>query len=211
MDETDRPISSDRAMTKNPMRRVPLSAARWTVLALILAVAVAPLRAQNPQQTQTIAELRILTDMTQQLQKSVNELSDAVKDLKEQVKSNGQRLDNQATQLSAMAATQKTLFDSLTTTLANLENKVNENSMNTQRLFSEVTAVQKTLSDLVDTIQSLSQAQPAAPPAGAPTPGGTAAGNPPATSISADSPTQMYQDAFGFYSRGEYDLARKAF
>jgi TolA-binding protein len=180
----------------------------WAVAAVLCVAAATPARAQNQQQLQMNADLRMLTEMAQRLQKSVNELAGAVKDLQEQVRAANGRMDTQGAQLNSMSATEKTLIDSLATTLGTLEQKVRDNNMSTQRLTDEMDAVRKGLGMLTDLITNLSQGQP--PPAASGT--APAAGNPPADLTSASaSPGQMYQDAYGFFSRGEYDLARSAF
>jgi TolA-binding protein len=150
----------------------------------------------------------MLTEMAQRLQKSVNELAGAVKDLQDQLRAANGRMDTQGTQLNTMAATEKTLIDSLATTLGTLEQKVRDNNMSTQRLTDEMDAIRKGLGMLTDLITNLSQGQPPAAASGA----APATGASPDALIAASaSPGQMYQDAYGFFSRGEYELARGAF
>lgn len=185
-----------------------VSVVGWMVGVVLCVAAAAPARAQNQQQLQMNADLRMLTEMAQKLQKSVNELAGAVKDLQEQVRAANGRMDTQGAQLNSMAATEKTLIDSLATTLGTLEQKVRDNNMSTQRLTDEMDAIRKGLGMLTDLITNLSQGQPPPSASGAP----PAGANPPGEAISAAaSPGQMYQDAYGFFSRGEYSLAREAF
>jgi len=185
-----------------------MSVGGWAVAAVICVAAATPARAQNQQQLQMNADLRMLTEMAQKLQKSVNELAAAVKDAQEQLRAVNGRIDTQGTQLNTVAATEKTLIESLGTTLSALEQKVRDNNMSTQRLTDEMAAIRKGLGMLTDLITNLSQGQP--PPAAN---GDTAAaGNPPANMSSAlASPGQMFQEAYGFFSRGEYGLSRDAF
>jgi TolA-binding protein len=180
----------------------------WAVAAVLCVAAATPARAQNQQQLQMNADLRMLTEMAQKLQKSVNELAGAVKDLQEQVRAANGRMDTQGAQLNSMAATEKTLIDSLATTLGTLEQKVRDNNMSTQRLTDEMDAIRKGLGMLTDLITNLAQGQP---PPGASGAAPTAGASPDSVVAASASPGQMYQDAYGFFSRGEYDLARGAF
>ena len=181
------------------MRGAQISVVGWAVAAVLCVAAATPARAQNQQQLQMNADLRMLTEMAQRLQKSVNELAGAVKDLQEQLRAANGRMDTQGAQLNSMAATEKTLIDSLATTLGTLEQKVRNNNMSTLRLTDEMEAIRKGLGMLTDLITNLSQGQPPAGASGAP----PAAANPSGDLTSAAaSPGQMYQDAFGFFSRG---------
>ena len=188
------------------MRGMRLSVVGWAVAAVVCVASDSPALAQNQQQLQMNADLRMLTELTQRLQKSVNDLAASVKDLQDQARAVNGRIDSQSAQLNTAAATEKTLIEGLATTLGALEQKVRDNSMSTQRLTDEMDAIRKGLGMLTDLITNLAQGQPPAAAAGAPA--GAPAGD--LASASA-SPGQMYQDAYGFYSRGEYDLARGAF
>jgi TolA-binding protein len=187
------------------MRGVRIAVVGWALAAVVFAAPDATALAQNQQQIQMNADLRMLMEIAQRLQKSVNELAGAVKDLQDQVKAVNGRIDVQGTQISSAAATEKTLIDSLATSLGALEQKVRDNSMNTQRLTDEMDAIRKGLGMLTELITNLAQGQP--PAAASST---SPAGTPDLASASA-SPGQAFQDAYGFYSRGDYPTARDAF
>jgi len=193
--------------------------AQWLPgIGLIIGVCVAvpsPASAQNATQMQMMAEVHQLTELTQRLQQSVNALADAVKDLKDQVKNTSARIDAEATAVAAASATQKEMFDTLSARVSSLDNNVKENGMNTQRLSQEVAPIRQALSDLLDSVNKAQTLAASASTPAPPTPDTTNAAAASATGTPgvtvADSPGQMYQDAFGFFSRGEYQIARDQF
>ena len=160
--------------------------------------------AQNAQQLQTLVELRALADLTQKLQLSVNVLTDSVKDLKDQIKAASGRIDAQGTQVNTAFATQKTLIDSLTQAVGTLEQRVRDSSVDVRGLQSEMTAIRQGLGMLTDQITTLSQGQ-------TPAAGGAPAGGGQGQTLLPDSPGELLQQARGFYTSSQYELAINAY
>jgi tol-pal system protein YbgF len=197
-------------------------------LALGLVLLPAPARAQNREQQQLMADMRMLQEQVQQLRAAVNGLI-------EQVKTASARIDTQTETARKNAADQMQLVKTLTDAVSALREKIDSNSVQVGRLTEENDAIrqglamlQKSLSQALVQFQALAPVAPNAeqPPAGGgvvPAAPGAASGTggaapagaaPPPAPVGANlppSPKAYYDSAFGYYTAGQYDTAIDAF
>jgi len=180
--------------------------------ALVLVVAVArPAAAANKEHQQLMADLRILQEQTQLLQNMLGTLAEAIKAV-------NTRLDQQADGTRKSFADEKLLIDNLTKDLGVVREKVDDNNVRVGSLSQEVDALRQLVQQalarpvaapvLVDP-----NGGPALPPGPVPTTSGTTpppAGTPAATAIGT-SPTKAWEQAYGDYAAGLYDLAVDGF
>ena len=166
-------------------------------LALLLA---RPASAANKEHQQLMADLRMLQEQSQLLQNMLGTITDALKAV------NG-RLDQQAEANRRAVADQKLLVDTLTNDLRVVREKVDDNNVRVGSLSQEVDALRQLVQQAL--------ARPAISDAGAPStaPGGAAAPPAPATgsASSGASPTKTYEQAYGDYAAGLWDLAIDGF
>jgi tol-pal system protein YbgF len=180
------------------------------VAALILSLAVvSPAAAANKEHQQLMADIRMLQEQAQLLQNMLATLNETLKAV-------NARLDQQADANRKAFADQKLLVDNLTKDLGVVREKVDDNNVRVGSLSQEVEALRQLVQQAV--------ARPAGPvpveSSGAALPPGqvgpappTAAAPPPSpapTSIGT-SPTKAWDQAFGDYGAGLYDLAIDGF
>lgn len=193
------------------MRRTQVLSA---ALALGLVMGAAPVRAQNREQQQLMADMRMLQEQVQQLRAAVNALT-------EQVKTGSARIDTQTEAARTSFANQMQLLKTLTDTVSALREKIDSNSVQVGRLTEENDAIrqglamlQKSVSDALVQFQALAPVAPDVeqpPGAGGGAPPAGAAPPPPAGGNLPPSPKTYYDSAFGYYTAGQYDTAIDAF
>ena len=174
--------------------------------ALILLVAfVNPAAAANKEHQQLMADIRMLQEQAQLLQNMLGTLNDTLKAV-------NARLDQQADANRKTAADQKLLIDNLTKDLGVVREKVDDNNVRVGSLSQEVDALRQLVQ------QALARQVSAAPPdpTGAtplPGPPPTSAAPPPGPPPAAigTSPTKAWEQAYGDYAAGLYDLAVDGF
>jgi TolA-binding protein len=177
------------------------------LLALILTLLVASrASAANKEHQQLMADLRVLQEQTQLLQNMINTLAEALKAV-------SARLDQQAETSRKSLADEKLLIDALTKDLNIVREKVDDNNVRVGSLSQEVDAlrqlVQQALSRTPGQASDLPStgSTPAPPPAGGTPPPTTSA--PPR--LAGASPTKTYDQAYGDYAAGLWDLAIDGF
>jgi len=174
--------------------------------ASILAVVVsAPASAANKEHQQLMADLRILQEQSQLLQNMLTTLADALKAV-------NARIDQQAEANRKTFADEKLLIDTIIKDLGVVREKVDDNNVRVGSLAQEVDALRQ----LVQQALARSQAPPsdvAAAGGGVPPPtGGTPSTPAPVVpSTSGASPTKTYEQAYGDYASGLWDLAIDGF
>jgi tol-pal system protein YbgF len=181
-------------MTRKSFR--PIAAALLTVAVLAAPRTAA---AANKEHQQLMADLRMLQEQSQQLQNMLGTLAEAIKAV-------NTRLDQQAEAERRTNADAKLLIETLTKDLNVVREKVDDNNVRVGSLSQEVDAlrqlVQQALARQSTSVESPSPGLPgpgAPPPAVAPT---TATGA---------SPTKTYEQAYGDYALGLYDIAIDGF
>ena len=179
---------------------------------LVMSLAVArPAAAANKEHQQLMADLRMLQEQSQLLQNMLGTLTDAIKAV-------NARLDQQADTNRKAFADQKLLIDNLTKDLGVVREKVDDNNVRVGSLSQEVDALRQLVQQAL--------ARPVAPPPVADPNGGpalppgpiqttttTPAPSVPATTPAAigTSPTKAWEQAYGDYAAGLYDLAVDGF
>jgi tol-pal system protein YbgF len=180
------------------------------VAALVLSLAVArPAAAANKEHQQLMADLRMLQEQTQLLQNALGTLTEALKAV-------NVRLDQQSDANRKTSADQKLLIDNLTKDLGVVREKVDDNNVRVGSLSQEVDALRQLVQQAL--------ARPVAPPSVADPNGGPAlpapvqtSGATPAAPASptpaaiGTSPTKAWEQAYGDYAAGLYDLAVDGF
>jgi tol-pal system protein YbgF len=181
-------------MTRKSFR--PIAAALLTVATL---AAARPAAAANKEHQQLMADLRMLQEQSQQLQNMLGTLAEAIKAV-------NARLDQQVEADRRTNADTKLLIETLTKDLNIVREKVDDNNVRVGSLSQEVDAlrqlVQQALARQSTGVESPSPGLPgpgAPPPAVAP------------TTASGASPTKTYEQAYGDYALGLYDIAIDGF
>jgi len=177
------------------------------LLAVILGLLVAsPASAANKEHQQLMADLRVLQEQTQLLQNMINTLAEALKAV-------SARLDQQAETNRKSLADEKLLIDALTKDLNIVREKVDDNNVRVGSLAQEVDALRQLVQQALSRAPSQASELPA--PGNTPTP--PPAGGPPPPTVSAPprlagaSPTKTYDQAYGDYAAGLWDLAIDGF
>src|SRR5215475_2093906 len=176
------------------------------LLAVILALLVAsPASAANKEHQQLMADLRVLQEQTQLLQNMINTLAEALKAV-------SARLDQQAETNRKSLADEKLLIDALTKDLNIVREKVDDNNVRVGSLAQEVDALRQLVQALA---RPSGQTSDLTTPGSTPTPStGVGAPPPPAPStprLAGASPTKTYEQAYGDYAAGLWDLAIDGF
>jgi len=177
----------------------PLAAMTLTLLV------AAPASAANKEHQQLMADLRMLQEQSQLLQNMLGTLADALKAV-------NARLDSQAEATRKSVADEKLLIDTLTKDLNIVREKVDDNNVRVGSLSQEVDALRQ----LVQQALARSGGQTTDVAAPGPTPPPPAGGGTPAPAsapprLAGASPTKTYEQAYGDYAAGLWDLAIDGF
>ena len=175
--------------------------------ALILSLAfVSPAAAANKEHQQLMADIRMLQEQAQLLQNLLGTLNETLKAV-------NTRLDQQADANRKAFADQKLLVDNLTKDLGVIREKVDDNNVRVGSLSQEVDALRQ----LVQQALTRPAAAPPVDTSGGPTlPGPVQPASPlppPSATPNAigTSPTKAWEQAYGDYAAGLYDLAIDGF
>jgi tol-pal system protein YbgF len=179
--------------------------------ALVLSLAIArPAAAANKEHQQLMADLRMLQEQTQLLQNALGTLTEALKAV-------NARLDQQSDANRKTSADQKLLIDNLTKDLGVVREKVDDNNVRVGSLSQEVDALRQLVQQaLARPVAQPSLVDPNGGPALPPpvqTSGGAAPTTPasPTAAAIGTSPTKAWEQAYGDYAAGLYDLAVDGF
>jgi TolA-binding protein len=175
---------------------------RITPLLLALALAsavVAPASAANKEHQQLMADIRMLQEQAQILQNMLGTLNEALKAV-------NTRIDDQTNTLRKAFADEKLLIDNLSSDLRVVREKVDDNNVRIASLTQELDALRRSMQQSAMPRPSVTDPGGATPTGTAPPPNDAAPG--PATGAS---PAQVYQQAWGDYTSGQWDLAIQGF
>jgi tol-pal system protein YbgF len=177
------------------------------VLAMLVTLVVAPpASAANKEHQQLMADLRMLQEQAQLLQNLIGTLTEALKAV-------NARLDQQGESNRKSVADEKLLIDALTKDLSIIREKVDDNNVRVGSLSQEVDALRQL-------VQQALARQPGptsdlTAPGGTPAPSPGVATPPPAPTttprLAGASPTKTYEQAYGDYAAGLWDLAIDGF
>jgi tol-pal system protein YbgF len=175
----------------------PIAAALLTVAVLAAPRSAA---AANKEHQQLMADLRMLQEQSQLLQNMVGTLAEAIKAV-------NARLDQQVEADRRANADAKLLIDTLTKELNVVREKVDDNNVRVGSLSQEIDALRQLVQQAIAR-SSAGAESPSSGLTGAPTALPPSA--PPTTSTGA-SPTKTYEQAYGDYALGLYDIAIDGF
>jgi tol-pal system protein YbgF len=181
-------------MTRKSFR--PIAAALLTVAVLAAPRTAA---AANKEHQQLMADLRMLQEQSQQLQNMLGTLAEAIKAV-------NTRLDQQAEAERRTNADAKLLIETLTKDLNVVREKVDDNNVRVGSLSQEIDALRQLVQQAI-TRQSTGVESPSP---GLPGPGAPPPAVAPTTATGA-SPTKTYEQAYGDYALGLYDIAIDGF
>lgn len=173
------------------------------VMSTALLLPVATVAAANREHQQLMADIRMLQEQTQQLQVTLNALTDALK----QVTS---RIDEQGNATRKALADQKLLIETLAGDVRVVREKIDETNVRVSSLSQEIEAVRVTVSQpppapmLPPTTE---EGQPTTPDAAAQ----PSAVPPPQPSVAGLSPQRLYDTAYADYASGQWSLAIQGF
>jgi tol-pal system protein YbgF len=174
--------------------------------ALLLTLLIAsPAWAANKEHQQLMADLRVLQEQAQLLQNMIGALTEALKAV-------NARLDQQAETNRKSFADAKLLIDALTKDLSIIREKVDDNNVRVGSLAQEVDALRQLVQQAL--ARQPGQASDLPPAGGTPPPadGATTPPPPPTTPrLAGASPTKTYEQAYGDYAAGLWDLAIDGF
>lgn len=188
-------------MTKRFFRPITAS-----ILATLVALLIAsPASAANKEHQQLMADLRILQEQTQLLQNMLGTLAEALKVV-------NARIDQQAEASRKTAADAKLLIDTLTKDLSVVREKVDDNNVRVGSLAQEVDALRQLVQQALarQPGQTSDLTAPGATST-APTTGTPPVPTPAAPRLAGASPTKTYEQAYGDYAAGLWDLAIDGF
>lgn len=158
--------------------------------------------AANREHQQLMADIRMLQEQTQQLQVTLNALTETLKQVTT-------RIDEQGNATRKALADQKLLIDTLSSDVRVVREKVDETNVRVSSLSQELEAVRVTVSQppapVVPPVSDETQGTPDAsqPPVGQPAPA------PP--SVAGLSPQRLYDTAYADYAAGQWSLAIQGF
>jgi tol-pal system protein YbgF len=188
-------------MTKRVFRALPAP-----ILMFLTLLVATPASAANKEHQQLMADLRMLQEQAQLLQNMIGTLTEALKAV-------NARLEQQAETNRKSFADEKLLIDALTKDLSIIREKVDDNNVRVGSLSQEVDALRQL-------VQQALARQPASTsdltaPGGTPAPPAGVATPPPAPAttprLAGASPTKTYEQAYGDYAAGLWDLAIDGF
>jgi tol-pal system protein YbgF len=188
--------------TRSFGRRRATSVATLAIFSLLM-LTPRPAAAANKEHQQLMADLRILQEQSQLLQNMLGTLGDTLKAV-------NTRLDQQAEASRRAVADEKLLVETLANDLRVVREKVDDNNVRVGSLSQEVDALRQLVQQALSRLTAPAPADP-----GAPASTSSGAATPPAasttTASSGASPTKTYDQAFGDYTSGLWDLAIDGF
>jgi len=184
-----------------------------TILLAVVALSAAavPAVAADKEQRQMMADIRQLQEQTQQLQNLVGSLNEAlnatIRTLNTRLDTKiDTKIDEQANATRSLFANQKITIDNITTDVGRIREKLEDNSVRVSTLSEEFTALRQLVAQM-SAQRAAAVAADFGDPAAVPPP----SDNAPAVAAGADSPTKLYDAAWGDYTSGLWTLAIQGF
>jgi tol-pal system protein YbgF len=173
------------------------------LVALAIVGRAAPAAAADKEQRQMMADIRMLQEQTQQLQNTLAALTDALKAMDARL---GARIDEQAEAARKALADEKTIVSSISNDLRGVREKVDDNTTRVGSLTVEVQALRQLVTTSRPVVAPPDTAtdalsQPDTPPSVAPV----------SSAALGASPTKLFEQAYGDYALGQWDLAIQGF
>jgi tol-pal system protein YbgF len=176
----------------------------WLGAASIAVVmAAAPATAADKAQQQLMAEMRMLQEQQQQLHQLVGGLADTLKTMTA-------KLDEQSGASRKAFADQKLLVDNVAEGVRVLREKADDTNVRLSSMTQELEAVRQAIASAPAPAPAPTQDPSAGgvdPATGAPVPGAGQTAAPPRAGAPLISPQRMFENAYGDYTGGQYDIA----
>jgi len=173
----------------------------WPIVAATIALTLAPaaLSAADKTHQQIMAEIRMLQEQQQQVQQILGTLGDALRSM-------AAKIDDQTSANRKAFADEKLLVDNVAEGVRVLREKADDTNVRLSSMTQELEALRQTIASVP---APSAPALTSDPVAGDLPPAGTTA--PPVSATPAGpqgvSPQRMFDNAFGDYTVGQYDLA----
>jgi tol-pal system protein YbgF len=178
----------------------------WAVVVVSLVLAsAAPAAAADKAHQQLMAEIRMLQEQQQQLQQMMGALAETLKTVTS-------KMDDQTGTSRKAFADQKLLIDNITEGVRVLREKADDTNVRLSTVSQELEAVRQGLAT-VGTAAAPQGQEPVTPAGepGAAAPGAAPGATAPPGSTPLISPQRMYDNAYGDYTAGQYELATQGF
>jgi tol-pal system protein YbgF len=180
---------------------------RSLLILLLLAGAAVPAHAQNRQDLQMLADMRLLQENVAKLQLTVNVLL-------EQLKATNAQVDANKNLAQKLHAEQMVQIKDIAQNMSVLNEKLADSSVNVLKLTQEMSSIRSAIamqSTLLNQILGLLQPPlaPTIPPGGGT--GGETTPPVPGSVIMPASPAAHYNEAWGYYTANKFDLAIQAY
>ena len=172
-----------------------------TTSAILLAVVAPPASAQSREQRQTMADIRMLQEQTQELAVAIATLTQALQD---SMKAVNQRLDAANDTTRKGFADQKVIIDDMGKDLRAIRERADDTNVRVSNVREELEALRSSIPVGSPQTALPPSTDPTALPAPAPT-----TGAPP--SAAGLSPTRMFDTAMADYAAGQFTLAITGF
>jgi tol-pal system protein YbgF len=175
-------------------------------LAILTLVLASPARAANKEHQQQMADIRMLQEQAQLLQNMLGTLTEALKAV-------NARLDQQADAHRKAFADEKLLIDNLTKDLGVVREKVDDNNVRVGSMSQEVDALRQLVQQALarPTTTTTTDIDTSRTPAGPSQTGATVPGAITTPTAIGTSPTKAWEQAYGDYAAGLWDLAIDGF
>jgi len=174
---------------------------RSLALGLVVALAAAfstPLHAADKETRQMMADIRMLQEQEQQIQTVLTTLTDQIRSMEKSV---NQRIDDQVEAIRKGLADEHAATATVTNDMRSLRERLDDNTTRLGQAVAEIQALRQLIT---------SRSSFAAPDStSSATPSDTAATADAAAS--GESPTALFNSAYGDYASGQYDLAIEGF
>jgi tol-pal system protein YbgF len=177
-----------------------LQALALGLAALTVVAAASPAAAADKETRQMMADIRILQEQEQQIQTALATLTEQLKAMDTRL---GARIDDQTETTRKGFADEKTVTSNISNDVRTLRERLDDNTTSVGKVTVEVQA-----------LRQLITSRTVAPPAdtGAPEPADSSSGSAAVTpSAVGASPSALFDQAFGDYTSGQYDLAIEGF
>jgi tol-pal system protein YbgF len=176
---------------------------RSLALGLVVALAAAfstPLHAADKETRQMMADIRMLQEQEQQIQTVLTTLTDQIRTMEKSV---NQRIDDQVEAIRKGLADEHAATATVTNDMRSLRERLDDNTTRLGQAVAEIQALRQLITSRSSSSFSAPDSTSSAAPSDTVAPADAAA--------SGESPTALFNSAYGDYASGQYDLAIEGF
>jgi len=176
---------------------------RSLALGLVVALAAAfstPLHAADKETRQMMADIRMLQEQEQQIQTVLTTLTDQIRSMEKSV---NQRIDDQVEAIRKGLADEHAATATVTNDMRSLRERLDDNTTRLGQAVAEIQALRQLITSRSSSSFSAPDSTSSAAPSDTVAPADAAA--------SGESPTALFNSAYGDYASGQYDLAIEGF